>query len=106
LREGDPFPEQVRGWRMMIQPWVGDRRHRRIFADVFGGHSATRREQGPDDGDFGSSRNMGNHHPLRAARRRRSAAQAHSRAAPAEATYARVDIVVGNDGVLQIIELN
>ena len=32
-------------------------------------------------------------------------AQAALAAAPAPTTYARVDIVVGNDGTLQIIEL-
>ena len=34
-RPGDPLPEAVRGWRMLVQPWLKDIiEERRIFADV------------------------------------------------------------------------
>ncbi len=108
LRDGDPFPEQVRGWRMMIQPWVRAILDKGEYSLMFfGGAIQPRGQQGARSTAIsGSSPNMAESlvrcEPPDGAE---ALAQAALAAAPAEAAYARVDIVVGNDGALQIIEL-
>jgi len=107
LRDVDPFPEQVRGWRMMIQPWVRAILDKGEYSLMFfGGHFSHAVSKVPVDGDFRVQREHGGIlircEPPDGAE---ALAQAALAAAPAEAAYARVDIVVGNDGALQIIEL-
>lgn len=107
LREGDPFPEQVRGWPMMIQPWieaiVDSGEHSLMF---FGGAFSHAVSKVPSTGDFRVQPEHGGiiercEPPEGSV----ALAQAALAAAPAESAYARVDLVVGNDGALQVIEL-
>ena len=92
---------------MMIQPWVGAIVDTGEYSLMFfGGQFSHAVSKVPTDGDFRVQPEHGGIiarcEPPGGAE---ALAQAALSAAPAEATYARVDIVVGNDGALQIIEL-
>ena len=103
----DPFPEAVRGWRMLIQPWLeaitdaGE--YSLIYFDGSFSHSVSKV---PRPGEFRVQPEYGG-----IIRRCEpppgslALAEAAIAAAPAACTYARVDLVVGNDGALQVIEL-
>ena len=107
LGPNDPFPEQVRGWRMLIQPWIeaitASGEYSLIFFDGEFSHAVSKV---PKPGEFRVQPEYGG----MIARCDPPAgslelAQAALAAAPAKSSYARVDIVVGNNGDLQIIEL-
>lgn len=107
LTPGDPLPEQVRGWRMLVQPWLerildaGE--YSLIFFDGRFSHALSKV---PKSGEFRVQPEYGGIIG-RCAPPKGSIelAQAALAAAPAPTAYARVDIVVGNDGELQVIEL-
>jgi glutathione synthase/RimK-type ligase-like ATP-grasp enzyme len=103
----DPFPEQVRGWRMLVQPWLTDIVHSGewslLFFDGAFSHCVSKV---PKAGEFRVQPEYGgiigpSDPPPGAV----ALAEAAIAAAPAPTTYARVDIVVGNDGALNVMEL-
>lgn len=104
---GDPLPESVRGWRMLAQPWIGsitsDGEYSLIF---FGGEFSHCVGKVPLPGEFRVQPEYGGiisrcDPPPGSV----EVAQAALAAAPVRSTYARADLVVGNDGGLQLIEL-
>lgn len=103
----DPLPEQVRGWRMLVQPWleqiVCSGEYSLIF---FGGLFSHAVSKVPKAGEFRVQPEYGGIiERCDAPAGSVELAEAALAAAPAPTTYARVDIVVGNDGNLQIMEL-
>ena len=107
LRDGDPFPEGVRGWRMLVQPWVqaitDSGEYSLIFFDGEFSHAVSKI---PKSGEFRVQPEYGGviarcDPPAGSL----ELAKAALNRAPEAVTYARVDIVVGNDDRLQIIEL-
>jgi glutathione synthase/RimK-type ligase-like ATP-grasp enzyme len=107
LKAGEPVPEEVHGRRMLIQPWleavVSEGEYSLIFfAGVFS-HCVAKR---PRAGDFRVQPDHGGttmavHLPERAL----AVAEAALAAAPTSALYARVDLIRGTDGRLQVMEL-
>ena len=104
---GDALPDQVRGWRMLVQPWLKDivksGEYSLIFFDGEFSHSVSKV---PRPGEFRVQPEYGGiirrcDPPAGSVELARAALGA----APAATTYARIDIVVGNDGALQVIEL-
>jgi glutathione synthase/RimK-type ligase-like ATP-grasp enzyme len=104
---GDPLPDEVRGWRMLAQPWLKDivnsGEYSLIFFDGEFSHSVSKV---PRPGEFRVQPEYGGiidrcDPPTGSI----ELAKAALAAAPAATTYARIDIVVGNDGRLQVIEL-
>ena len=103
----DPFPEAVRGLRMLAQPWlrsiVGSGEYSLLFFDGEFSHAVTKL---PKPGEFRVQPEFGGItsrcDPPAGAMRLAHEALA---AAPAATLYARVDLVVGNCGGLQVMEL-
>ena len=107
LQEGDAFPEAVRGWRMMVQPWVAGILDRGEYSlMVFDGVFSHAVSKVPKSGEFRVQPEYGGIiqrcDPPHGAEELAKAALA---AAPAPSTYARVDIVTGGAGELMVIEL-
>jgi glutathione synthase/RimK-type ligase-like ATP-grasp enzyme len=107
LRGGDAFPESVRGWRMLAQPWIQSITTAGEYSILlFGGEFSHSVSKVPVDGEFRVQPEFGGIidrcDPPDGAIQIAKAALA---AAPAPATYARADLVVGNDGELQLMEL-
>lgn len=107
IRVGDPIPPSERGQRMMIQPFLPSIATEGEYAIIlFGGgysHTVVKR---PRSGDFRVQPHLGGsteicEPPVGGTELARAALAA----APAPATYARVDIVRGPDDQLQIMEL-
>ena len=107
LRCGDRFPESVRGWRMLAQPWIGSITDTGEYSLIFfGGKFSHCVGKVPVPGEFRVQPEYGGlisrcEPPPGSVEIARTALAA----APAQATYARADLVVGNDGGLQLIEL-
>jgi len=107
LGPNDRFPEQVRGWRMLVQPWLNAITDSGEYSLMyFGGRFSHAVSKVPKAGEFRVQPEYGGIiercEPPAGATELSEAALAH---APTPSTYARVDIVVGNDGNLQVIEL-
>ena len=107
LREGDAFPETVRGWPMMVQPWVpGILVEGEYSLILFDGELSHALSKVPKSGEFRVQPEYGGIiqrcDPPPGSE---ELAKAALSAAPAPATYARVDIVGGGDGDLLIMEL-
>lgn len=109
LREGEGahVPEDVHGQRMMIQPFlpsIADTGEYSLL--LFGGEPSHCVVKRPKSGDFRVQPHFGGDtlacEPPPGAI---ELAQVALAVAPAAATYARVDLVVGPDGALQVIEL-
>lgn len=107
LSHRDPVPEEVRGWRMLVQPWIeaiGDSGEWSLmFFDGVFSHAVSKV---PVPGEFRVQREFGG--SIRSCEPPEGAIElaiAALAAAPAPSTYARVDIVDGNGGSLEIIEL-
>lgn len=107
IARGTPFPEQVRGWRMLVQPWLeaitATGEYSLIYFDDRFSHAVSKV---PQAGEFRVQPEYGGiiarcDPPAGSLELARAALDA----APGRSRYARVDIVVGNDGNLQIIEL-
>jgi len=107
LSHGDAVPDSVRGWRMLVQPWieaiVDSGEWSLMFFDGRFSHAVAKV---PIPGEFRVQPEYGGliercEPPTGAV----ELAQAALAAAPAPSTYARVDIVEGNGGDLQVIEL-
>ena len=106
-RVGDPIPASERGQRMMIQPFLPSIATEGEYAVIlFGGtysHTVVKR---PKSGDFRVQPHLGGStETCEPPEGGIQLAQAALAAAPAPATYARVDLVRGSDGELQIMEL-
>lgn len=107
LGAADTVPVEVRGWRMLVQPWLGNivssGEYSLIFFDGAFSHCLSKV---PRPGEFRVQPEWGGIiqrcDPPQGSIELALAALA---AAPARTTYARVDIVVGNDGALLVIEL-
>jgi glutathione synthase/RimK-type ligase-like ATP-grasp enzyme len=103
----DPVPEAVRGWRMLVQPWieaiVDSGEWSLIYFDGAFSHAVSKV---PVEGEFRVQPEYGGIiarcEPPEGAR---ELAEAVLAAAPAPTIYARIDIVAGNGGELQVIEL-
>ena len=107
IRERDSIPAAVRGRRMMVQPWLESITTTGEWSLIFlGGVLSHALSKVPVDGDFRVQPEHGgiieSCDPPEDAREVALAALA---AAPAPALYARVDLVVGNCGTLQVMEL-
>ena len=103
----DPFPEPVRGWRMLAQPWIEAITSAGEYSLIFfGGMFSHAVSKVPVPGEFRVQPEYGGiitrcDPPAGSLQ----IAEAALAAAPGEVTYARADFVVGNDGGLQVIEL-
>jgi len=109
LREGEAahVPEDVHGARMLIQPWLPTIQTTGEYSLIlFGGQLSHTVVKRPVGSDFRVQPNFGGETvacdpPVGAL----ALAQAALALAPAAPTYARVDLVEGLDGDLQVIEL-
>ena len=107
LSHADPVPDEVRGWRMLVQPWieaiVDSGEWSLIFFESAFSHAVAKV---PIPGEFRVQPEYGGIiercDPPEGAI---ALAEAALAAAPAPSTYARVDIVEANGGGLQVIEL-
>jgi glutathione synthase/RimK-type ligase-like ATP-grasp enzyme len=104
---GDAVPEQVRGWRMLVQPWLKDIVNSGEYSLIFFAHEFSHSvSKVPRPGEFRVQPEYGGIiGPCEPPQGSVELGKAALAAAPAATTYARVDIVVGNDGGLQVIEL-
>ena len=103
----DPIPASVRGKRMLVQPFMPSiASHGEHSLMLFGGtfsHAIVKR---PKPGDFRVQPHLGGSEtPCEPPEGAIALAKASLAAAPAPATYARVDMVGGDGGALQIMEL-
>jgi len=103
----DAFPEQVRGWRMLVQPWLEDIVNSGEYSLIFfGGEFSHAVSKVPRPGEFRVQPEYGGIiGPCAPPPGSVELGKAALATSPAATTYARVDIVVGNDGQLQVIEL-
>ena len=107
LGPDDPIPASVRGKRMLVQPFMpsiaaSGEYSLMLFGGVFS-HCIVKR---PKPGDFRVQPHLGGSEaPCPAPAGAIHLAEAALAAAPAPATYARVDMIEGDDGALQIMEL-
>nr|WP_314442157.1 hypothetical protein [uncultured Sphingomonas sp.] len=107
LSAGQPVPADVHGTRMMVQPWLGavvdEGEYSLIF---FGGdysHCVVKRPKAEDfrvQPDHGGSTEQAELPDGAMALAEKALA-----AAPTPATYARVDLIRGNDGAMQLMEM-
>ena len=107
LAPDDPIPASVRGKRMLVQPFMPSIAHSgEVSLMLFGGafsHAIVKR---PKPGDFRVQPHLGGSEtPCAPPPGAIALAQAALAAAPAPATYARVDMIEGESGTLQIMEL-
>lgn len=107
IADGEPIPKSVRGRRMMVQPWLESittsGEWSLLFFDGVLSHALSKV---PVAGDFRVQPEHGGIiHSCEAPEGAEEVALAALAAAPAPALYARVDLVVGNCGTLQVIEL-
>ena len=107
IRSGEAIPDAVRGRRMMVQPWLESITMTGEWSLLFfNGKLSHALDKVPVAGDFRVQPEHGgiieSSDPPPGAEEVALAALA---AAPARALYARVDIVVGNCGTLQVMEL-
>ena len=105
--EAAAVPTDVHGRRMMIQPYMRSIAERGEYSLIlFGGelsHSVVKR---PAPGDFRVQPHFGGQtEPCPPPPGALELARAALAVAPAEAAYARVDLIEGNDGALQVMEL-
>ena len=107
LGAADPLPEAVRGWRMLAQPWLASITSSGEWSLIyFDGRFSHAVAKVPRAGEFRVQPEHGGiitrcDAPPGA----REVADAALAQAPTASTYARVDLVRGNDGALLVIEL-
>ena len=107
IRVGEEIPVEERGRRMMIQPFLPsiatEGEYAVILFDGIYSHTVVKR---PKSGDFRVQPHLGGStEPSDPPPGAVELAQAALAAAPAQASYARVDIVRGRNGELLIMEL-
>lgn len=107
LGPGEPVPTEVHGQRMLIQPWLGAVVEEGEYSLIlFGGRYSHCVAKRPKVGDFRVQPDHGGTtEPAELPDGALALAEAALAAAPAAATYARVDLIRGNDGSLQLMEL-
>lgn len=107
LRDGDPVPDEVMGARMMVQPWLESIRTSGEWSLIFfGGTFSHAVSKLPSPGEFRVQPEFGGiiarcDPPAGSV----EVALAALAAAPCPPLYARVDLVIGNGGTLEVIEL-
>ena len=107
LAPGDPVPDSVRGRRMLIQPWLSavasDGEYSLMFFNGAYSHAIVKR---PKPGDFRVQPHLGGSEvPCSAPPGAEALGRAALAAAPADAAYARVDMLADDAGTLRIMEL-
>jgi glutathione synthase/RimK-type ligase-like ATP-grasp enzyme len=107
LKPGDSVPRSVAGRRMLIQPFIasiaGDGEYSLM---LFGGRFSHAIIKTPKSGDFRVQPHLGGtEKPCEAPEGAIDLAKAALAVAPADAVYARVDLVADDDGSLRIMEL-
>lgn len=107
LHGQDRIPTEVHGKRMLIQPWVNSVTETGEYSLIlFGGELSHCVAKLPRNGDFRvQPEHGGTNAAVPAPDGALEIARAALAEAPAAATYARVDLLVGNYGGLQVIEL-
>ena len=103
----DLIPDRVRGKRMLVQPFMPSIAESGEYSlMLFGGQFSHCIVKRPKPGDFRVQPHLGGSEtPCVPPERAIDLAMAALEAAPAPATYARVDMVRSADGTLQIMEL-
>lgn len=107
LEAGEPVPEEVHGRPMLIQPWleavVSEGEYSLIFFSGVFSHSVAKR---PKAGDFRVQPDHGGSTiAVEVPDGALAVAEAALAAAPTPTTYARVDLIRGTEGTLQVMEL-
>ena len=107
LHGQDSVPMEVHGRRMLIQPYVESVTSSGEYSLIlFGGELSHTVAKLPKSGDFRVQPEWGGTNgAVEAPDGALEIARAALAEAPGDATYARVDLLVGNDGGLQVIEL-
>jgi glutathione synthase/RimK-type ligase-like ATP-grasp enzyme len=107
LGAGEPVPTEVHGQRMLVQPWLGAVVEEGEYSLILlGGRYSHCVAKRPKAGDFRVQPDHGGTtEPAELPEGALAIAEAALAAAPAAATYARVDLIRGNDGGLQLMEL-
>ena len=107
LRPGDAVPGEVAGRRMLIQPFMAAvAAHGEYSLMLFGGSFSHAILKTPKSGDFRVQPHLGGtERPCKPPDGAIGLACAALAVAPAEAVYARVDMVADEDGTLHIMEL-
>lgn len=107
IAPGDGVPDEALGKRMLIQPWMAAITTTGEYSlMIFGGKFSHAIVKLPKDGDFRVQAHLGgSEQPCGPPNGGIELALAALAAAPAEAAYARVDMVPGDDGQLRIMEL-
>jgi glutathione synthase/RimK-type ligase-like ATP-grasp enzyme len=107
LSGDDPIPPSVHGKRMLVQPFMPSiARSGEYSLMLFGGQFSHCIVKRPKAGDFRVQPHLGGSEtPCPPPTGAIALAQAALAAAPAAATYARVDMIEAEDGTLHIMEL-
>lgn len=107
LAPGDPIPAEAAGRRMLVQPFMANiARYGEYSLMLFDGQFSHAILKIPKEGDFRVQPHLGgSEKPCAAPEGAQALAQAALAAAPAEAVYARVDMVADDEGKLRIMEL-
>ena len=107
LHTGDLVPKDVAGRRMLIQPFMASiAAHGEYSLMLFAGRFSHAILKTPKSGDFRVQPHLGGtERPCEAPDGAIALAKAALAAAPAEAVYARVDMVIDDEGKLRIMEL-
>jgi len=107
VRAGDVVPEAVRGRRMMVQPWLESIHDTGEWSLIFiDGELSHALSKVPMPGEFRVQPEYGGIiERCEPPSGSEEVARAALAAAPTPSLYARVDLVVGNCGTLQVMEL-
>ncbi len=107
LGAGDPLPADSNGREMLVQPFLGSVAEEGEYSCLlFGGRFSHAIVKRPKAGDYRVQPHLGGTElPCAAPDGAIELARAALAAAPAEAAYARVDMIRDNEGRLAIIEL-
>jgi glutathione synthase/RimK-type ligase-like ATP-grasp enzyme len=107
LGPGEPVPTEVHGTRMLVQPWLGSVLEEGEYSLILlGGRYSHCVAKRPKEGDFRVQPDHGGTtEPAELPDGALALAEAALAAAPTSATYARVDLIRGTDGELQLMEL-
>jgi glutathione synthase/RimK-type ligase-like ATP-grasp enzyme len=107
LGSGDAVPDEVAGRRMLVQPFMASiAREGEYSLMLFDGNFSHAIVKTPKTGDFRVQPHLGgSERPCAPPNGALELAKAALAAAPAEAIYARVDMVADDEGQLRIMEL-
>ena len=107
LAPGEPVPDEVAGRRMLVQPFMASIASQGEYSVMlFAGQFSHAIVKTPKTGDFRVQPHLGGtEQPCPPPADAEALARAALAVAPAEAVYARVDMVADDDGQLRIMEL-